>query len=350
MKYLFKYIVLFVVVLSSCDATIHEYPKEISSEIVLKFKVDNEPIPHYKDVLYGYNGLISRAGGNNLYRRYILEIYNVSKSNFYDKGNRVLRKEIKQVVKKDLEYETFKVSLPVGRYRVVSWVDYSLKDDLQDWYYKTANFGEITEDRAVVLTSNELKESFSKNLYIDVRRDNSNGEFYILDEQNNRYAKQADINVVDFIISRANAKFSLLANDVEEYKAAGGKLENLRIKIKYTQFLSDGFSAFSQSPNKFIDEYTIVRPIDERLLINEKELHLMSDFILSSSGKEDIVKVDISIYNKNDVLLNIYQDIEVPLYRTKETVVRGPFLTRNKEKGGVGIDDDFENEHVINID
>lgn len=350
MKNLFKYMLLFIVALSSCDATIHEYPKEMSSDIILKFKVDNEPIPHYKDVLYGYDGLVSRAANDNIYRRYIVEVYNTSRSNSYTDDNKVFRKEISKVVEKELEYETLKLSLPVGKYNIVSWVDYSPKDDLQDWYYKASSLGEITEDRSVMLSRNDMKEAFSKNFYINVRRDNSNGEFYVLDEQGNRCSKQGDTNVVDFTVPRANAKLSLLANDVEEYKTAGGNLENLRIKVRYTQFLSDGFSAFSQSPNKFIKEYTIVRPINENLLVNNKELHLMSDFILSSANKEDIVKIDISIYNKKDVLLNTYQDIEIPLYRTKETVVRGPFLTRKKEKGGVGIDNNFENEHTINID
>ena len=46
---------------------------------------------------------------------------------------------------------------------------------------------------------------------------------------------------------------------------------------------------------------------------------------------------------------NHYQNIDVPLYRNRETVIKGPFLTKTIGSGDIGIDDDFDNEHVVVI-
>ena len=60
-------------------------------------------------------------------------------------------------------------------------------------------------------------------------------------------------------------------------------------------------------------------------------------------------KADLFIYDKDGNEINHYQNIDIPLQRNKETVVRGPFLTLERGSGGIGIDDEFEGEHVVEV-
>lgn len=71
--------------------------------------------------------------------------------------------------------------------------------------------------------------------------------------------------------------------------------------------------------------------------------------MLASDRREDHVLVDVFVYDGNGKEINHYQNIDVPLYRNRETVIKGPFLTKTIGSGDIGIDDDFDNEHVVVI-
>ena len=58
---------------------------------------------------------------------------------------------------------------------------------------------------------------------------------------------------------------------------------------------------------------------------------------------------DVFVYDENGDEVNHYQNIDVPLYRNRETVLRGPFLTQNVGSGDIGIDDGFDDEFVVVI-
>lgn len=76
-------------------------------------------------------------------------------------------------------------------------------------------------------------------------------------------------------------------------------------------------------------------------VLGDGSVLLAYDYVLTSSDKEDHVLVDVFIY-ANDQELNHYQNITIPLQRNRETVVKGPFLTKEIGSGDIGIDDDFD--------
>ena len=71
--------------------------------------------------------------------------------------------------------------------------------------------------------------------------------------------------------------------------------------------------------------------------------------MLTDDGREDHVLIDVFVYDENGDEVNHYQNIDVPLYRNRETVLRGPFLTQNVGSGDIGIDDGFDDEFVVVI-
>lgn len=76
---------------------------------------------------------------------------------------------------------------------------------------------------------------------------------------------------------------------------------------------------------------------------------LAYDYVLTSDTQEDHVLVDIAIYDREDgTELNHFQNVDIPLRRNRETVVRGPFLTR-EVGSGIEIDDNFDGEFVVPI-
>ena len=40
-------------------------------------------------------------------------------------------------------------------------------------------------------------------------------------------------------------------------------------------------------------------------------------------------------------------NVDIPLRRNRETVIRSRFLTRNLGDGGLGVDEGFDDEYVI---
>ena len=106
----------------------------------------------------------------------------------------------------------------------------------------------------------------------------------------------------------------------------------------------------TQQPNSFIEASSfVIQPQLPSTRSGSQETPLAYDYVLVSSDKEDHVMADLFIYDKDGNEINHYQNIDIPLQRNKETVVRGPFLTLERGSGGIGIDDEFEGEHVVEV-
>ena len=100
-------------------------------------------------------------------------------------------------------------------------------------------------------------------------------------------------------------------------------------------------------PNAFVETRTM--ETSPTTLTDDGTLLLAYDYVLASDRREDHVLVDVFVYDGNGKEINHYQNIDVPLYRNRETVIKGPFLTKTIGSGDIGIDDDFDNEHVVVI-
>lgn len=344
-KYKFQFLIIALILLSACDATIHEYPGDKKTSIVVELTPDHEPPIYYKQAVYDYNG------GSNVTEmspdlslpyipdpgfrlRYVVELYNVPLSEIKEQTKPVARRVVTTLPDKQ-QRETLHFDLPDRNrnYSVLTWRDYVLENNADDWYYETPVLTAVTEKRMPEENSYHMKDALT-----------GNKDFYI-------DASQTSPALIPVSMTRALGRFRLIANDLSAFKEAGGSTERLQIKVVYRQYVSKGYNVAKQQPNLFLQSYSdqpspaVSQSSDGS---NEGDFFEMAyDYILASTGKEDHVIVDLFVYDENDNVINYYEGIDIPLYRNRESVVYGPFLTRKKGVGGVGVDDVFEGEHVV---
>ena len=348
-----KYISLMsclVVWLVSCDTTIHEYPQtEENALILLELNADRTPPQYYKEVTYDHEGNYQEAEleatlssayipDERLSMRLIAELYKLSSvEDRVDQGVLVARRIVTVDRLKEAPQDTLKFHVPSGIYRALTWADYTLKDDQEDWHYQTEKLDAIQEkvDHKPRVNHHKNSAAGSCNFLVDFNLSKS-GNPTIL--QRTR-ATPAPDHVVPVQLQRAVGRFRLRATDLQEFLKSGNRIEDLSVQIVYKQYVSAGYNVDTENPNRFVQTQTMetipsIVPEDGSVL-------LAYDYVLTSLDKEDHVLIDVFIY-KDDRELNHYQNITIPLQRNKETVIKGPFLTQKVGSGDIGIDDDFD--------
>lgn len=339
-----------VVWLVSCDTTIHEYPQtEENALILLELNADRTPPQYYKEVTYDHEGNYQEAEleatlssayipDERLSLRLIAELYKLSSfEDRVDQGVLVARRIVTVDRLKEAPQDTLKFHVPAGLYRALTWADYSLKDNANDWHFKTDQLDAVQVDVDHKPRDNHHKNSAAGKCNFSVDFDLSkSGDPIIWSET--RSTPSADL-VVPVYLDRAVGRFRLWATDLQDFLNSGNRLEDLRIQIIYKQYVSAGYNVDTENPNRFVQTHTMetipsIVPEDGSVL-------LAYDYVLTSLDKEDHVLIDVFIY-KDDRELNHYQNITIPLQRNKETVIKGPFLTQKVGSGDIGIDDDFD--------
>lgn len=111
---------------------------------------------------------------------------------------------------------------------------------------------------------------------------------------------------------------------------------------KYDMYYPVNYNTYTGLPNKAETEVHFNSDITPE---NDTEVSLGFDYIFVN-GQESKVNLTLEVYDKDNILLNTYSGIEVPIERGKTTIVKGEYLTNRKEQG-VGIDPGFDGE--INI-
>ena len=339
-----------VVWLVSCDTTIHEYPQtEENALILLELNADRTPPQYYKEVTYDHEGNYQEAEleatlssayipDERLSMRLIAELYKLSSvEDRVDQGVLVARRIVTVDRLKEAPQDTLKFHVPAGIYRALTWADYTLKDDQEDWHYQTEKLDAIQEkvDHKPRVNHHKNSAAGSCNFSVDFDLSKS-GDPIIWSET--RSTPSADL-VVPVYLDRAVGRFRLWATDLQDFLNSGNRLEDLRIQIIYKQYVSAGYNVDTESPNRFVQTQTM--ETIPSLVPEDGSVLLAYDYVLTSLDKEDHVLIDVFIY-KDDRELNHYQNITIPLQRNKETVIKGPFLTQKVGSGDIGIDDDFE--------
>lgn len=339
-----------VVWLVSCDTTIHEYPQtEENALILLELNADRTPPQYYKEVTYDHEGNYQEAEleatlssayipDERLSMRLIAELYKLSSvEDRVDQGVLVARRIVTVDRLKEAPQDTLKFHVPAGIYRALTWADYTLKDDQEDWHYQTEKLDAIQEkvDHKPRVNHHKNSAAGSCNFSVDFDLSKS-GDPIIWSET--RSTPSADL-VVPVYLDRAVGRFRLWATDLQDFLNSGNRLEDLRIQIIYKQYVSAGYNVDTESPNRFVQTQTM--ETIPSLVPEDGSVLLAYDYVLTSLDKEDHVLIDVFIY-KDDRELNHYQNITIPLQRNKETVIKGPFLTQKVGSGDIGIDDDFD--------
>lgn len=345
-----------VTLFTACDKTIHEYPKSGESVVLVELNVDRTPPRYYKELSYDSHGEYIEnvlepdlseiyTADERLCMRIITELYKMSSyDDPIDKGELVARREISVDRLKEAPQDTLQFHVPAGLYRALTWADYVPETNVTDWHFRTNTLNAIEVDIDHKPQNNHHKNSAAGISNFAVNFDSSeSGNPILLDETR---ATPVSNSVVPVYLERAVGRFRLWATDLQDFLNSGNRIEDLQIKIIYKQYISAGYNVDTQTPNLFVQTHTM--ETTPTTVPGDGTVLLAYDYVLTSSDKEDNVLVDVFIY-KDDKELNHYQNITIPLQRNRETVVKGPFLTKTIGSGDIGITDDFDDEIVVVI-
>lgn len=348
--------------LLACDTTIHTYPGAEKTEeptetvVLIELNVDRTPPYYYKELNYDNQGGYTESPlepeiaeeyipDERLSLRLITELYQISSSvERIATEKLVARREIAVDRLKQAPQDTLEFHVPPGNYRALTWADYVPISNQTDWHFETPSLDAIRVkvDHKPQVNHHTSSGAGSCNFSIDL--DNQGNSLpRLLDETR---AEPDNTTVVPVYLERASGRFKLWATDLQDFLKSGHHIENLRIKIIYKQYVSAGYNVDTQAPNHFVQMNTM--ETTPTTLPGNGSVLLAYDYVLTSSDQENHVLVDIFIY-EGDQELNHYQDVTIPLQRNRETVVKGPFLTKKIGSGDIGIEDDFDDEIVVVI-
>jgi len=328
--------------MASCD--VHEFPKILDNSARVPFTLHlncNPQLPIHEEINY------TTRSDNQLTEhdmRYIINVYrSVDGENFIRQADTTI------VYTRHLDEEqdhSILLNLNQGFYNFIVWCDHVNKGSIGDKYYNTNDFAIITySNRENYEGCNDFKDAFRGTVQTTIQYDQySDG---------NIVAQEASVQ-----LERPLAKFKFISTDLEEFigqvlesAASKGKTvsrtinpDDYRVVFRYTGFMPCSFNMFTNKPN---DSWAGVSFNGKMIPLNENEIELGFDYVFVN-GTESKIKVAVEIYDKGGELLSNTNAIEVPLVRSKLTIVRGNFLA-SKASGGVGINTDFKGDFNIEI-
>ena len=361
MKKTLRYISLCVMLLlafAGCD--VHEFPEERYDKVPFLLHLDfNTEMPLHKEVTYTRSGETETKGAAAHHDiRYTINAYrtdNMRSENRIADTTFVFTKS--DIV--DLNY-TAQLMLPEGTYDFKVWADYVDVNSMSDKYYDTRDFSEIIlSDKEGHSGSNDYRDAFRGYATATV----INPDYYT------GTAVNSIDNQATAEMKRPMGKFKFVSTDMEVFLTRvaqmmkeQGKLMNVSadantkayyeqllqninigdfyVVFRYNVFMPCSFNMFTDKP---ADSWTGVSFIssmypDEGLL----EMTLGYDYIFVN-GSETTLSISLEVYNKEGELMSSTNPINVPIVRSKTTVVKGEFLT-SKATGGVTINPGYDGD------
>lgn len=347
--------------MAACDATIHEYPHPGKSLVIIEPHVDRTPPLYYKEVVYDekWNRTVHSleetpalpyVPDEEFEIRLLLEVHRGTPDKARQAGETSLEERRELHVDKDAlpPQDTVHIYLPIGDYYVLAWADYVYKEKQKATVYTAdtltgvrgnlKNYPANTHHRS----TSAGQESFA----IDF---NLGPEGYPV-LQADRHSPLSS-RIIPIWMERPSSRYRIIATDFAEFVNDGGTLEGATVKVIYKQYISVGYNVASREPNLFISTYSFNTHPAQEATDGEGCISMFCDYLFNSFDKEDTVIADFYFYDASGNEINHCENIEIPLKRNHETVVRGYFLTNKIEKdSNISIDENFEGEYTIEID
>lgn len=179
-------------------------------------------------------------------------------------------------------------------------------------------------------------------------------------------AVEHDAQIVKVEMERPLAKYEFVSTDLpqfisREYEAAVSRgevsgmasssdpsrvidLNSYSVKFYYYGFMPDTYSMLTDKP---VDSTTGILFDSKITPLSESEVSMGFDYVFVN-GIQTSVTVQVAIYNAAGEQISMTNPINVPLIRSRHTLMKGEFLMQNAS-GGVGIDPSFSGDHNIVI-
>ncbi len=331
--------VLLALSLTGCD--VHEFP-DVPERIRFTLLLDSKTeLPIHEEIYHTKEP--SPAKGEHD-RRYIINAYRSDDGKKFGRDadtTLLLTRRLSDAYAFGIDME-----LPAGFYKFIAWSDHVDKGTTSDKYWNTGNFAEITyASREDYEGCNDYKDAFQGTVSTLIH-----------------YDQESDGNIVSQVatleLERPLAKFRFIATDLkafverelaraeqkDEETSRSVNPEDYRVVFYYTGYMPCSFNMFTNKPN---DSWTSVTFDGRMLPLENDEMELGFDYVLVN-GKESKISVVAEVYDKEGELLSRTKTVEVPIVRSKLTIVRGQFLT-SMATGNIGIDTDYDGDINIEI-
>lgn len=255
---------------------------------------------------------------------------------FYQKGGTSLVSRVKAVLTSTTTEGNYTLTaeLPLDEYDMTLWVDYTGSDSADDLWYDTESLQAVTiiaADRTYAAGS-DTREVFYGTATVTAA------------------GTDASVTVAT---ERPQAKYTLVANDVERYRqlmeANPEKyvpLDELSTQIIYEGYLPDGFNAQTGKPNHSSAGYQCSRTALPAVGESDTEVKIGSDYVFVN-GSESAVTVTVLVTDKTGRTVSRVTGVEVAYKRNMLTTVRGDFLTAGVVTPGININTDWEGVHNV---
>lgn len=359
-----------VLALSSCN--VHEWPQdeEESYPFVLDMQFETN-LPLYKEVCYTRDAKAeeSRAGESDHDIRYIVNVYSVTDE---DDANRFVWRQYKFNRSYAINHDyRVQLQLPEGNYRFRVWSDHVNTESQEDKYYNTTDFTELyLHEEDGHQGSNEFRDAFRGEAYgvvedpelyyqrhgvapdnhaqAQMKRPMGRYEFIStdLDEFLDKAVQNANEETREALLraaSRAQSRGEDTKGEIfwngltrDEVAEAIG-LGNYRVVFGYNAFMPSSYNLYTDKPS---DSSTGVT-YESKMQVSNEGMQMGFDYILVDD--QTTMNLNMSVYDSEGNLIANTSGVEVPVARSKNTVVKGTFLTVSNG-GGVAIDPGFDGD------
>lgn len=356
MKKISRYILACVIsffAFASCD--VHEFPEDRNDLVPFLLHLDfSTEMPLYKEIPYTRSTDDTKVSIPDHSVRYIVNAYRtdnvVGENRTPDTTFVFVNDDIEQ-----LDY-TARLELCEGDWTFRVWCDYVDVGSTKDKYYNTSDFSEIIlMDRNNHSGSNDFRDAFRGTVAATVLNPllYSGQDASAIDNQATAQmvrpmGKYKFVSTdVEVFITRVIAMMKdrgMLSSDLESNQTFDKLLQSINlgeytVMFKYSAFMPCSFNMFTDKP---ADSWTNMTYQSRMSIENDNEMNLGFDYIFVN-GTETTLSISVEVYNKEGELMSSTNPIQVPIVRSKITLVKGEFLT-SIANGGVAINPGYDGE------
>lgn len=326
---------LALTLLAACD--VHEWPKEEYGEVEFVLNLDfDTDLPLYREITYTRGK--QSVSWESLYQCDVRYIISVCPAGTRKESRRFVFTRPYEGV---LDYST-PLPLPEGEWDIYVWADYVAQGSTADKYYATADFSSIVyADPEGYTGSTDCREAFRGSVRVSV----THPYRYLDDEALPDYSATVDM-------VRPMGRYEFIATDVDDFltrvaalRTRGGEQGDTRVDVgdftvvfRYNAFMPCSFNMFTDKPS---DSWTGMS-YSSRMTLTDDGMLLGFDYVMVN-GSETMMNINVEVYDKDGTLLSVTRGIEVPIVRSKLTIIRGDFLTSSAQ-GGVSINPGYEGD------
>lgn len=241
-----------------------------------------------------------------------------------------------EFIRSDLRRDDFTTSvyLPAGDYTLYAWSDLADATTSKSHFFDSSDFSTISYCEPYN-GNNELRDAFR-----------GVTSFHIDDNTDYNYCVEASLP-----LERPLARYEFISTDLTEFlknessrKMNAPGLDSYRVRMIYTGYMPSTFNNITDKP---VDSRTGMSYDAHITLLNGSEARLGFDHVMVN-GTESSVAVAMEIYDPENRLIGQVSTINVPTRRSRNTTVRGRFLT-SPATGGVTIGPGFNGDYNIEI-